>query len=273
MRRHRGLKRGAAIIVLLTGAVGYAAGDWRTVAMRSPGLTAAEAVALRFPEISNDGSPADLEAASLASEGMRSADTAHEFPIALLNPMPMMPQGAGLVPAQAAAPQPSEAALAIAEPASPAPPVRAAAVDTRHVAAREGRQVQQVQSSAAAAQAGAAKEAAAAGRHRANRPGYLLNDAQIASIKGRLNLTPEQEQMWPAVEAALRNIAYAKIREERRRGTSAEIQAASIDPDSAEVQGLKSAAVPLIMSFSAEQKEEVRNIAHVMGLDQLAEQF
>jgi hypothetical protein len=31
--------------------------------------------------------------------------------------------------------------------------------------------------------------------------------------------------------------------------------------------------VPLILSFNAEQKEEVRNIAHVMGLDQLASQF
>jgi hypothetical protein len=29
----------------------------------------------------------------------------------------------------------------------------------------------------------------------------------------------------------------------------------------------------LIMSFSAEQKSEARNIAHVMGLDQLASQF
>jgi len=27
------------------------------------------------------------------------------------------------------------------------------------------------------------------------------------------------------------------------------------------------------MSFSSEQKEEVRSIAHVMGLDQLASQF
>jgi hypothetical protein len=48
-------------------------------------------------------------------------------------------------------------------------------------------------------------------------------------------------------------------------------QAAAVDPDT--VQGLKSAAVPLILSFNAEQKDEVRNIAHVMGLDQLASQF
>ena len=45
----------------------------------------------------------------------------------------------------------------------------------------------------------------------------MLNDAQIASIKARLHLTPDQERMWPAVEAALRNIAYAKAREPSRR--------------------------------------------------------
>ena len=82
--------------------------------------------------------------------------------------------------------------------------------------------------------------------------------------------------MWPAVEAALRNIAFAKAREAHRRGAPAakvQVGAGAVDPNSVEVQGLKSAAIPLIMSFSAEQKDEVRNLAHVMGLDQLASQF
>jgi len=39
------------------------------------------------------------------------------------------------------------------------------------------------------------------------------------------------------------------------------------------VQGLKSAAVPLIMSFSDDQKNEVKSLAHVMGLDRLASEF
>ena len=107
---------------------------------------------------------------------------------------------------------------------------------------------------------------------RANRPGFLLNDAQIASIKTRLHLTADQERMWPAVEAALRNIAYAKTRYAHQHAPgSAEL--ASLDPDSAAVEGLKSAAVPLIMSFSDEQKNEVRSLAHVMGLDKLASEF
>ena len=104
----------------------------------------------------------------------------------------------------------------------------------------------------------------------ANRPGYMLDEAQIASIKTRLNLTPDQQQMWPAVEAALRNIAYTRAQDPRSRATANAAQAA-VDPNA--VQGLKSAAVPLIMSFNSEQKEEVRNLAHVMGLDQLASEF
>ncbi len=100
----------------------------------------------------------------------------------------------------------------------------------------------------------------------------MLNDAQIASIKARLHLTPDQERMWPAVEAALRNIAYMRARQAHRRGAPA-AELASVDPDSAEVQEFKSAAIPLIMSFSPEQKDEARSLAHVMGLDQLAAQF
>ena len=102
----------------------------------------------------------------------------------------------------------------------------------------------------------------------------MLNDAQIASIKRRLHLTPDQESMWPAVEAALRNVAYARARDAHRPGAPASAaQLASADPDSVEVQGLKSAAVPLIMSFSDEQKHEVRSLAHVMGLDKLASEL
>jgi hypothetical protein len=80
--------------------------------------------------------------------------------------------------------------------------------------------------------------------------------------------------MWPAVEAALRNVAYARSRDAHRHGAPASAgQFASADPDGVEVQGLKSAAIPLIMSFSDEQKNEVRSLAHVMGLDKLASEL
>jgi hypothetical protein len=122
-----------------------------------------------------------------------------------------------------------------------------------------------------AAGAAAKPSAAAARPTAASRAGYILDEAQIASIKTRLHLTPDQERMWPAVEAALRNMAYKRTQQMAARGAARNVQAAAIDPEA--VEGLKSAAVPLIMSFSSEQKEEVRSLAHVMGLDQLASQF
>ena len=126
---------------------------------------------------------------------------------------------------------------------------------------------------AAAQPVPAPKVAAAPHRPVNDRAGYMLNDTQIASIKERLHLTPDQEQMWPAVEAALRNIAYTRSREAHRRSAPANTQVASADADGVDVRDLKSAAIPLIMSFNSEQKDEVRNLAHVMGLDQLATQF
>jgi hypothetical protein len=97
----------------------------------------------------------------------------------------------------------------------------------------------------------------------------MLDDAQIASIRQRLHLTPDQERMWPAVEVALRNIAFARARDAHQRGA----QPGGIDPNSTEVQDLKSAAIPLLMSFNDQQKDEVRSLIHVMGVDQLATQF
>jgi hypothetical protein len=95
----------------------------------------------------------------------------------------------------------------------------------------------------------------------------ILNDSQIASIKTRLRLTPSQEYYWPGVEQALRGIAY------RMNKGGSHGKAAAIDPNSPEVQQLKSAAIPLLMSFNDEQKNEVRQLAYVMGLEKLAQAF
>jgi hypothetical protein len=105
-------------------------------------------------------------------------------------------------------------------------------------------------------------------RHRATTPrGAVLNDAQIASIRERLNLTPNQQRMWPAVEAALRGLVYKKL-------ASANQKAAPVlDPASPEVSRLKSAAVPLVMSFNSEQRNELRTLAHLVGLGSLVAQF
>jgi hypothetical protein len=257
MRRKRASKRGRtgrALSILIAGCAGYAFANWDASTSRNPNLSAAQAVALRFPQELRDASAlTDTAVASPAALASKSA--LNDAQLALLNPQPMIPQ----TPApQAFAPQTVEQ-TAQAEPAEPsrafsAPPPP--------------------QSARAAIPASDAKLIATAARRRAERPGYILNDAQIASIKERLHLTPDQEQMWPAVEAALRNLAYTRARDAHRRGApDGSAQLASADSNGAEVQGLKSAAIPLLMSFNSEQKDEVRSLAHVMGLDQLATQF
>src|SRR5262249_36277679 len=80
------------------------------------------------------------------------------------------------------------------------------------------------------------------------RSNLVLNDSQIASIKKRLNLTPEQERYWPAVEAELRKMEYNK---KSAQGAS---HMASIDMSKLNVEGLKSAGYPLVMSFSDDQR-------------------
>ena len=43
-----------------------------------------------------------------------------------------------------------------------------------------------------------------------------------------------------------------------------------IDPDSAEVQQLKSAAMPLLFQLREDQKREVRSLARLIGLEKVA---
>ncbi|MBV9566024.1 MAG: hypothetical protein JOY90_37075 [Bradyrhizobium sp.] len=96
----------------------------------------------------------------------------------------------------------------------------------------------------------------------------LLSDVQIAGIKERLKLSSSQEYYWPAVETALRAVAK-KIHSTRPTGGAAN-GTPPIDPDSAEVQELKSAAMPLLFQLRDDQKEEVRKLARIIGLDQVA---
>jgi hypothetical protein len=118
---------------------------------------------------------------------------------------------------------------------------------------------------------------AAPARHVSSRPGTVVNDAQIASIKKRLNLTPDQEPLWPPVETALRNVSYVRKAREIKvaslgNGTGAGPMT-YIDTNSAEVQQLKSAALPLIMRLNDEQKRQVKSMAYIMGLESVASLF
>ena len=102
------------------------------------------------------------------------------------------------------------------------------------------------------------------------KPEPLLSDGQIAGIKERLKLSSGQEYYWPAVESALRAVGK-KIN--AGRSTNAIAGAPLIDPDAAEVQQLKFAAMPLLFQLREDQKREVRSLARLMGLEQVAAQI
>jgi len=95
----------------------------------------------------------------------------------------------------------------------------------------------------------------------------LLSDVQIAGIKERLRLSSAQEYYWPSVETALRAVAR-KIHADKQSNPSA--AAAQLDPDCAEVQQLKSAAMPLLFQLREDQKDEVRKLARIIGLEKVA---
>jgi hypothetical protein len=98
----------------------------------------------------------------------------------------------------------------------------------------------------------------------------LLSDVQIAGIKERLRLSSSQESYWPAVETALRAVAR-KIHATRKTDPNA--TGVPIDPDAEEVQQLKSAAMPLLFQLREDQKQEVRTLARLIGLDKVAAQI
>jgi hypothetical protein len=105
----------------------------------------------------------------------------------------------------------------------------------------------------------------------AQKPYALLSDAQIAGIKARLRLSADQEYYWPAVESALRAVAR-KIHATRKTDPNA-TGAPPIDPEAAEVQQLKSAAMPLLFQLREDQKQEVRTLARLIGLEKVAAQI
>lgn len=107
----------------------------------------------------------------------------------------------------------------------------------------------------------------AASKPAAQKTYALLSDSQIAAIKSRLNLSSSQAYYWPSVEQALRAIAR-KLHATQM--TNPKGGAPAIDPDSEEVQQLKSAAMPLLFQLREDQKQEVRSLARIIGLHQVA---
>jgi hypothetical protein len=103
------------------------------------------------------------------------------------------------------------------------------------------------------------------------RPGHrsnsVLNESQIASIKKRLNLTRDQERFWPAVAAELRKMEYKK--DPKSPGS----RTAAIDMSKVNMEGLKTAGFPLVMSFNDDQRRERKSLAHLLGLEGVMSSF
>lgn len=249
MRRGKEPRRSRGIWIVLAAFGGYAVGAWNADAIRTAQTAEppnpAQAVAQRFPQSMREAPI--LEAADLSPRIAAVNSVGGDTEVALFQADPMVPQQPI---AEAQEPAQSEVVADI----GPAPPVQ------REPAAAPAIAPQPKPVSAAQTRPPA--------RPQATRPRHLFDAMQIASIKRRLHLTPEQERMWPAVEVALRNIGA-----ERERALRSRASAGAIDPNSPEVEDLKSAAIPLLMSFSDEQKDEVRSVVHSMGLDQLASEF
>ena len=108
---------------------------------------------------------------------------------------------------------------------------------------------------------------ASATKFRPTHVGSVLTDGQIHRMKATLRLTRMQEQYWPPIEAALREMA----REVSRKSASEESSAAAIDQ--AKVQRLASVAYLLLATLDESQKRNAMALARAMGLGSLVASF
>ena len=80
------------------------------------------------------------------------------------------------------------------------------------------------------------------------RANVVFSDAQIASMKDRLELTQEQEPYWQKVEASLREIVWD------RHGKPSSLER------------FEEAAAPFIATLSAKQRSQIQALANIVGL-------
>jgi hypothetical protein len=270
----RGLAGLAALGIIFTAGLVAGRGVGPVATTMTKQIAAADVVALRFPEdwMNAEEATGTAPASATGSFMLASAGDVRIDPGMLFSPRPM-PIATSL--AVAPAPQPAADTPAVepkveakVEP-KPAtkpqirletkPETKTAAAPTRAIAAATPPQQKPV------------------ARKKGN--GELFNDAQLASIRTRLNLSDYQQQYWPPVENALRAIGHAVAQNQPPKTTAlgyaneSSRLASQIDPEGPEVAQLKSAAFPLIMSLNDDQKQQVRNIAHVMGLERVASSF
>ena len=94
--------------------------------------------------------------------------------------------------------------------------------------------------------------------------GEVLGAAGIERMRTALALTAEQEEYWPAIASELRALGKALK-------TSAKGHGGRISVDQEAMQRLYWAAAPLITRLSYEQKSKVKQMARMMGLNEVAE--
>ncbi len=117
-----------------------------------------------------------------------------------------------------------------------------------------------------------------AGKHEHWRPSpedlKAFTDARIAALKAGLQLTPDQEKKWPAVEQVIRDMA--KARQERMAGWRERANDEKVDAiariraradamtqRAADLRKLADASEPLYQSLSEDQKHRLRFLVHM----------
>jgi len=98
--------------------------------------------------------------------------------------------------------------------------------------------------------------------------GVMLTNAHIAYFKAKLNLTPAQQQFWPAIDAALRDIARQQAAYAAASGAPQRMNrnVLAIALTTAAVERLTAAAQPLVRSLDDGQKLDAMRMAHEVGL-------
>jgi hypothetical protein len=280
----------ACMAVVGAGAIAGVVAGFSADPVKTSELSPAEIVALRFPGGSTrmaanhaavPAAPAEVDSTP-APTGYVLASVGEADPQAtsvIFSPFPTYSSPAYSSPAHTPAPASSlPPQLATASLELPAGALGYAAVDADEPAMTAARPDSASGAPAVAKRAVPPSRPASqnpAGQNAANQgpaspSNAVLNNAQIASIKERLKLSSYQIGLWPPVESALRDIAWQGHGDAGRKVAS---NTRGIDPNSVPVQRLKSAAFPLIMSLSDDQKQEVRTMVRLMGLENLASQF
>jgi len=102
-----------------------------------------------------------------------------------------------------------------------------------------------------------------------------FTDARVAALKAGLQLTPDQEKKWPAVEQAVRDMAKAQqerkakwregAKEEKSEDAIARIRARAdaMTQRAADLRKLADAAEPLYQSLTDDQKHRLHFLVHM----------